>query len=161
VPTGDGVILGGVYKGLEDLLALGLSDSMPTVYAVQATGSNAISRALEQGEFKPDRKIATVADSISVGVPANGYGAVRKLKQHGGRCVQVSDEQILEAQIELSRHSGLFAEPAAAASYAGLLAVREDLDLDAVTVLLVTGSGLKDIDSASRRLTLPTGAAHG
>ena len=169
VPTGDGVILGGVYKGFEDLVAAGLAPKVPRVYAVQATGSNAICRALRSGDFDPPRRGETVADSISVGTPANGYGALRKLTQHGGRCIEVSDQEILDAQHELARLTGLFAEPAAAASLAGLRAVQGTavpdaavrgggapypLEPDSVVVLLVTGNGLKDVDAAARRFPL-------
>lgn len=156
VPTGDGVILGGVYKGCEDLVQLGLADAVPKVYAIQAEGSNAISRALRDGFFAPvGHRAPTLADSIAVRAPANGHGAVRRLVQHGGECVEVSDEAILAAQRELSSRTGLFAEPAAAAPLAGLHAVRETTGSDAVVVLLITGTGLKDVESAARGLPLP------
>jgi threonine synthase len=152
VPTGDGVILGGVYKGFEDLVALGYAERVPVIHAVQAQGSSAICRALREEKFTRVRA-ATLADSISVEVPANGPGAVARLQKYNGRCIEVTDEAILEAQHRLARTSGLFAEPAAAAAFAGLLAA--NLPADAVTVVLVTGSGLKDIDAASRVITLP------
>ncbi|MBU8912491.1 MAG: threonine synthase [Spirochaetales bacterium] len=155
VPTGDGVILGGVFKGFEDLIRLGLADTMPTIYAVQAEGSNAICRALARGEFDDPVPGNTIADSISVGVPANGRSAVKKLARHGGHCVEVSDAEILDAQQMLSSQSGLFAEPAAASSVAGLLRVSDTLPRDAVTVLLITGTGLKDIEAATDRVGIP------
>jgi len=154
VPTGDGVILGGVFKGFEDLIELGLAGTMPTVIAVQAEGSSAISRALDSGDFADPLPGKTVADSIAVGVPANGYAATKKLARYGGRCVEISDAAILDAQRALSSQSGLFAEPAAAASLAGLLA-SDAIPSDAVTVLLITGTGLKDIEAASRLVRLP------
>ena len=85
VPTGDGVILGGVFKGFEDLIQLGLANAMPTIYAVQAAGSNAICRALPFGTFEDPIPGNTIADSISVGVPANGLSAVKKLKRYAGQ----------------------------------------------------------------------------
>jgi len=153
VPTGDGVILSGVYKGFEDLLTLGLTNVMPALVCVQARGSAAISRAHERGEFGPVRPAVTVADSISVNVPRGGFFALDRLKRHGGRCVTVSDEAIIAAQRRLSASSGLFAEPAAAAAFAGLLA---DIESGSgpmagdLVVLLLTGSGLKDIATALR-----------
>ncbi|MFW6293872.1 MAG: threonine synthase [Spirochaetota bacterium] len=160
VPAGDGVILGGVYKGFEDLARLGIIDAIPTVHAVQAEGSNAIARAFRCGAdrvgFADDpshrRGVQTIADSISVSIPANGYGAVRKLRSHEGRCVEVSDEAILSAQHELAQLTGLFAEPAAAASYAGFLASRARVRSHESVVLLITGTGLKDVESASREV---------
>jgi len=155
VPTGDGVILGGIYKGFEDIVALGLADHMPAVVAVQAEGSNAICRALKLDGFTEPVNGDTIADSISVGVPANGQSAVAKLRKHRGRCVEVSDVEILDAQIELSSVSGLFAEPAAAAALAGLRKELDRVPPESTIVLLITGSGLKDIDAAGRRVRVP------
>lgn len=151
VPVGDGVILSGVYKAFLDLEKLHLIDRIPTIYAVQAEGSSAIARALEHGSFevKPSH---TIADSISVDAPRNGVLALKELQTYGGRGVQVSDDAILEAQKELSSSTGLFTEPAAAAAFAGFLAVKDTLDKESTTVLLVTGNGLKDIDSAQKKL---------
>jgi len=154
VPTGDGVILGGVYKGFRDLQQLKIIDKIPTIIAVQAEKSNAIALAFESGKFTPiDAK--TVADSISVGIPRNGYYALKQLKKYDGKCVTVSDEAILAAQKELSAKAGLFAEPAAAAAYAGFLKMKSDLSKDATVVLLITGNGLKDIDSAIKKIDFP------
>ena len=90
-----------------------------------------------------------------MGVPANGRSVVKKLAQYGGSCIQVSDAEILDAQQMLSAQSGLFAEPAAASSVAGLLRISGTLPQDAVTVLLITGTGLKDIEAASGRVEIP------
>ena len=76
------------------------------------------------------------------------------LKTYGGRALTVTDEKILEAQKELASISGLFAEPAAAASYAGFLKVKDQLPANSTVVLLVTGNGLKDITSAKKLLKL-------
>jgi len=152
VPVGDGVILAGVYRGFENLLRLGRVLRMPTVWACQADGSNAIVRALEAGGFGPPRPVDTIADSISVAVPRNGAYALAKLKQHGGRGVSVSDAEILAAQQQLASQAGLFAEPSSSAAFAAFLKVRGSLDARSRVVLLITGSGLKDIQAASRGL---------
>jgi threonine synthase len=157
VPTGDGVILGGVYKGFRDLMKLGIIDRIPTIIAVQAEGSNAIAQAFETGVFTPI-DAQTVADSISVGIPRNGYYALEQLKKYDGKCVTVSDDEILTAQKELSAKAGLFTEPAAAASYAGFLKMKDELPKDATIVLLATGNGLKDIDSAQKSVEFPAKA---
>jgi threonine synthase len=151
VPVGDGVILAGVYKAFIDLKKLKIIDRIPTVFCVQAEGSSAIARAFETGKFE-SRPSHTVADSISVDAPRNGYLALKQLKAHNGRCVQVSDDAILEAQKELSSSSGLFVEPASAAAVAGFLAVKDTLAKESTTVILVTGNGLKDIDAAQKKL---------
>jgi len=154
VPTGDAVILGGVYKGFRDLKKFNYIDEIPCIFAVQSEGSKAIYEALQRGSFSkynPD----TVADSISVGIPRNGYYALKMLKKYKGECITATDQQILEAQKELSSRTGLFTEPAAAASYAGFLKSSNVLDKDATIVLLATGNGLKDIDSAMKTVNFP------
>ncbi|MCF7833005.1 MAG: threonine synthase [Candidatus Marinimicrobia bacterium] len=154
VPVGDGVILSGVYKGFKDLLQFGFIEKMPTVVAVQAEGSAAIHDALQDGSFKKV-DASTLADSIAVDVPRCGYYALKQLQKYAGQSVLVSDEEILMAQKELSEKAGLFAEPAAAASYAGYKKTKKAIDRDAKVVLLITGTGLKDIDAASRMLEFP------
>ncbi len=154
VSAGDGCILSGVYKGFRDLRQLGLTDRLPVVYAVQAEGSAALARAFESGFFT--RETAdTVADSICVNMPRNGFHALRQLKEHGGQVVRVSDEQILAAQARLSRSAGLFSEPAGAAAFAGFLKMRLLLPHGSVAVVLATGNGLKDTAAAGRSVEIP------
>jgi threonine synthase len=148
VPTGDGVILGGVYKGFKDLKNAGLTDKIPVIYAVQAEGSSSISLALEKGGFDRSYRSKTIADSIAVDIPRNGYYALKQLNAYGGRCVAVEDAEIIDAQKELASTAGLFAEPAASAAYAGFVKVADDIPPVSSVVLLITGSGLKDINAA-------------
>lgn len=155
VPTGDGVIISGVFKGFEDLITLGYADRMPTVVCVQAEGSSSISRAFDAGSFGEPVSSKTVADSISVDVPKGGLFALGRLQRHKGRTVVVKDTDILDAQRELAAGSGLFAEPAAAAAWAGFLAMRDQIDPKATAVVLITGNGLKDIDSAKKGVVIP------
>ncbi|WP_319560739.1 pyridoxal-phosphate dependent enzyme [Marispirochaeta sp.] len=150
VPTGDGVILSGVYRGFEDLVSLGLADRVPHCIAVQAEGSAAIYRALNAGIFGDPVGSATFADSISVDVPRGGLFALKRLQRHNGSAVTVTDEQILTAQRRLSSRSGLFAEPAAAAAWAGFEKMKDRIDPEATVVVLITGNGLKDIDAAKK-----------
>ena len=154
VPTGDGCILSGVYKGFRDLLAAGFIANMPLVYAVQAENSAAIVRAYECGRFErtPSRSLA---DSISVDVPKSGRHALKQLKTYNGRVLTVSDREIIAAQAELSAGCGMFAEPAAAAAFAGFLQVSEELDTEARIVLLMTGNGLKDVEGARQGIRIP------
>jgi threonine synthase len=154
IPAGDGVILGGVYKGFQDLLQLGFIESMPTIYAVQASGSNAISHAFREGSFRKSYTSHTIADSIAVDVPRNGYFAIKYLKKYNGQCVEVTDVEILEAQKKLASSTGLFAEPAASAAFAGFIKIKDDIPPDSNVVLLITGSGLKDIDAAMKGMVI-------
>ena len=160
VSVGDGVIMSGVYKGFRDLLQLGRIDKIPVVHAVQASGSDAICRAMESGDFdgqaeSPVRAAKTVADSISVDTPSNGHLALKNLKAFGGHCFTVTDEEILCAQKELSSTCGLFSEPAAATAYAGFLKQKAALDSNETCVVLLTGNGLKDINSATAKIVVP------
>ena len=154
VSVGDGCILAGVYKGFRDLLRLDLSDRLPVIYAVQAEGSAALARAFESGVFRRE-DASTVADSICVDVPRNGFHALRLLKAHGGQVVRVSDQQILAAQARLSSTAGLFTEPAGAAAFAGFLNVRSRLSDESIAVVLATGNGLKDTAAAGRSVAIP------
>ncbi|HEY9053645.1 MAG TPA: pyridoxal-phosphate dependent enzyme [Rectinemataceae bacterium] len=151
VPTGDGVILAGLIKGFEDLMALGLAEKMPVFWAAQAEGSSAIARALETGKLEP-RPSRTIADSISVDAPRNGNFVLRKLQKHGGRAMAVSDGEILDAQKYLASMSGLFAEPSSACAFASYLKARPLLGKGEKIVIMLTGSGLKDISGAQAGL---------
>ena len=163
VSVGDGCIIGGLHKGLRDLLALGWIDRMPRLYGVQAAGSNYLAEAWERGEdvlTKPPIAAHTVADSISAGLPRDRLKAMAAVRETGGAFVTVSDEEILAAIPALARGSGVFAEPAGAAAWAGLVrAAGAGLvgPTDRV-VVISTGSGLKDVASA-RRAAEGTGAA--
>ncbi|MDH3351697.1 MAG: pyridoxal-phosphate dependent enzyme [Gammaproteobacteria bacterium] len=162
VPTGDGNLLSGMYKGWSDLLAVGLSDTMPRIDCVQSETSAAISntvrRIREAGEAEPDWSsievdavaASTVADSIAVDRPRDGLAAVKAIVHSRGAVVTVADDDILAAIGEMARLSGIFAEPAAAAPWAAVKQMQRQQALDAteVIVCLVSGSGLKDIASA-------------
>jgi len=154
LPAGDGVILGGVYKGFAELYIMGRLKRMPKIFAVQSDKSPAIANALNEGDFKKINA-NSIADSINVDVPKNGYYAIRMLRKYGGECVIVKDEDILDAQILLSSKTGIFAEPAAAASLSGFMKVKEKIDKDKIIVLLITGTGLKDIENASKKIKFP------
>jgi len=149
VPAGDGCIISGVYRGFEDLYRLGMIDRLPRLIAVQAEGSPAIVRALESDGIVRPYPANSIADGISVGLPRNGAMAVRHIRASGGFGITVTDAEILIAEKELATHTGIFAEPSGAASYAGLLRLLADgkIAKDEHVVLLVTGSGLKSIDA--------------
>jgi len=152
VPTGDGVILAGVYKGFRDLVRAGLAHRLPRLVAVQARSSDAIHRYVHSGGYSDAPMPSTVADSISVRTPANAHMARRAILESRGTSVTVSDRQILDAQVDLARTTGIFAEPAAAAGLAGLRALHGRFEGGQVVVLLVTGHGLKDVDAPLRHL---------
>ncbi len=94
----------------------------------------------------------TLADSISVDLPRDGLRAVRAATETGGAYLAVQDEDILEAVRELAQKAAVFAEPAGATSYAGLVKARSEgqvTPLDRI-VVLNTGNGLKDVKAAMK-----------
>jgi len=158
VPVGDGNIISGVYKGFRELEAIGAIEACPAIVAVQSVGSNAIAQAVtrvEKGcavtESIESVSATTMADSISVDLPRDGVAAVRAVTESGGRAIEVTDDRICEAIVRLSRQAGVFAEPAGATAYAGLLAWAEQGRPGGYekVVCLVTGNGLKDVAAAS------------
>jgi threonine synthase len=158
VSVGDGCIIGGLRKGLKDLRALGFIDRLPQLVGVQAEGAAPLVRAWGQGTEEivpvvPD----TLADSISVGQPRDRVKALRAVRETGGEYVAVTDEEILEAMRVLGREAAVFAEPAGAAGFAGLrkLVLQGRIDPEERIVVLVTGNGLKDVDSAIRATGQP------
>lgn len=154
VPTGDGVIISGVIKGFLDLQKLGFIDKLPTVIGVQAEGSSYIYNAYNTGIFENNYNSNTIADSISVNSPRCGYLAIDLVKKTNGLFITVSDEQILNAQHLLAKTSGIFAEPSSAATIAAIMENRE-IFKDKKVVALITGHGLKDINSALKIIETP------
>jgi threonine synthase len=155
-PVGDGCIIGGIYKGFADLYGLGLIERIPKLYGVQAAGSAPLVKAFEsKSEFSPLKSVHTVADSIAVGYPRDAYKALRAVSQSGGAMIAVSDEEILAAQRALAQVGGIFAEPAASASYAGLLRLVDNKSIgkNEAAVVLLTGHGLKDTGTAAKNVT--------
>ena len=150
VSVGDGNIISGIHKGFKDLYELGWLLRMPRIIGVQADGSAAISNAFHGNtETIVPVSAKTIADSISVDLPRDGVRAIRAVKETGGTYVNVSDEEILKAIAELGK-VGVFAEPAGATAYAGLVkGIASGVVGSADPVLVInTGSGLKDIHAA-------------
>ncbi|MFQ5914978.1 MAG: threonine synthase [Nitrospinota bacterium] len=149
--VGDGCVFGGLHKGFLDFHRLGLIDRVPQLIGVQAEGAAPLVKAFQEGwpEIQP-QAAETIADSICVGHPRDQIKALRAARQTGGGLIAVSDEEILAAQRRMARATGVFAEPAGAASLAGVIKMKESGELDSgeVVVSVVTGHGLKDVDSA-------------
>lgn len=156
VPVGDGCIISSVYKGYEDLLKLGLIEKMPIIVAVQSAKSDNIVRNLNSDKFisKPSQ---TIADSIAVDLPRNFWMTKKFIEAYQGEAITVTDEEIMAASKTLSTKTGIFAEPAAAAAFAGLIKYS---DLNKIAdksknVVLLTGSGLKDLDAVQSQIKIP------
>ncbi len=169
VPTGDGNLLSGMWKGWRDLQAVGLIDRPPRLDCAQSESSAAICETLRKLRAVGDDAIdwakvrvaqvraESVADSICVDRPRDGLAAVRAVIESGGAAITVPDSEILAAIPEMARQSGIFPEPAAAAPLAALKAMRQDgtVAADELVVCLVSGSGLKDVAGALRATAEP------
>lgn len=152
VSVGDGNIISGLHKGFKDLFSLGWIETIPHIYGVQAQGSAAIANAFISGSESIESVSAnTLADSISVDFPRDGVRALRAVGQTGGEYIKVSDEEILGSISDLGR-AGIFAEPAGATAYAGVVkALRLGKIKSTDHILAInTGSGLKDVNAAMR-----------
>ncbi len=156
VPVGDGVIISGVYKGFEDLLKLGIINKIPTIIAVQAFGSSNIINNINRKDFvsTPSK---TIADSISVDIPRNFRMAKKYLLDFAGESILVNDDEIITASKTLSSNTGIFTEPAAATAFAGFLNYfnNNKLEKDSKNVVLLTGSGLKDLNAVQKIIDIP------
>ena len=162
VPTGDGNILSGMWKGWCELKSAGLIDRLPKIDCAQSEMSDAISRTVRgirgAGEINwasvQVEVVAaqTIADSISVDRPRDGLAAVRAVIESGGEAVAVPDEAILQAIPQIAAATGVFPEPAEAAPWVAvkqMVAARKIMP-DELVVCLVSGNGLKDIASAQQ-----------
>jgi threonine synthase len=150
IPVGDGNIISGIHKGFKDLVDLGWLSQMPRLFGIQAEGSAAIANAYRlKSETIVPVAAQTIADSISVDLPRDGVRAVRAARDTGGAYLTVADTEILNAIAELGK-VGIFAEPAGATAYAGLIkAVQEGtIHPDDAVLVLNTGNGLKDVRAA-------------
>jgi threonine synthase len=157
VPVGDGVIISGVYKAFYDLKCAQLITKLPKLICVQAEHSNAIHDYIQTGVYRNAINPLTIADSISVAAPSNAHMAKRAVELTDGFSILVSDDEILAGQTLLASNTGVFAEPAAAATVAALqkICTKGLLHKNEQIILLITGNGLKDINAAMRNITLP------
>jgi threonine synthase len=159
VSVGDGCIIGGIHKGLKDLYEMGWIDKMPHLFGVQAEGSSYMYQVWKNNEdiiSKPSIKAATIADSISAGLPRDRIKALAAVNKTKGAFITVTDDQILKAIPHLARNTGVFAEPAGAATWAGVKKAAQQGLLKSFedVVVINTGSGLKDINAAMKAAEL-------
>jgi len=156
VPVGDGVIISGVFKGFEDLLELGIIEKMPIIIAVQAARSSNLVDNIGKEEFVSSPS-DTIADSISVDIPRNFHMAAGFITKYHGQTITVSDDDILRASSILAKNTGIFTEPAAAAAFAGFLDYKNRylVPKSSTNVVLLTGSGLKDLNAVQSLFEVP------
>lgn len=146
VPVGNGCIAAGVAKAFDDLYQLGWIERTPRILGVQAKGAPAVYQYFRDGDYQPGSAV-TLADSIAVSKPLGAIKAVNRVKALGGTFVLVTDQEIKAAMHMLGHLAGIFAEPAAASSVAGLArAVKENVigKNDSVAAV-ISSSGLRDL----------------
>ncbi|MGA3243743.1 MAG: threonine synthase [Bacteroidota bacterium] len=152
VSVGDGCTIGGIGKGLEEMKRLGFIDRVPRLLGVQAEGARPLLNAFRSGKDLSPTSADTIADSIAVGTPRNWRRAIQQIKASRGDMIAVSDDEILEAMRLTAKLGGIFGEPAGVAGVAGLKKAITDRIVpgDDSAVVVITGNGLKDIQSAKR-----------
>ena len=157
VAVGDGCTIGGVWKGLKDLYAIGFIDKLPRLISCQAEGCCPLNRAIEEKAPWHPMEENTLADSIAVGVPRNPDKALQAIEESNGLVVNVSDAEIMAAQKLLGSVCGLFGEPAGVTGTAGVKKLCEMgvLGKDDTVVTMISGNGLKDVENAIKAAGAP------
>lgn len=150
VSMGSGGTIYSIWKGFQELRALGKVDSSPQMVGVQAEGCTPIVNAYLKGMREPTStpKPSTHALAILVGAPINGKWALKAIKQSKGMAVSVSDSEIFSAEQEIAKLEGIFAEPASSATIAALRKMTNQglIGKEDRVLCLITGSGLKATD---------------
>ncbi len=147
VPLASGSLYGKIYKGLHELMDLGLIDEKNVrMSGCQASGCSPIVTAWDNQtlNFKPVRP-NTIAKSLAIGNPADGYYTLKIMGDTNGAGAAVSDEEVVQGIRLLAETEGVFAETAGGVTIAGLrqLVQREHVGPDELVVACVTGAGLK------------------
>jgi threonine synthase len=158
-PVAGGTLLPRIVRGLRELKEVGLVDgTLPRVHAAQAAGCAPVVNAIRDGNDYPDPvKPDTIAKSIAIGNPADGYQVVQTVKQTGGAGTAVSDEQIVDAIRLLAETEGIFTEPAGGTTLAGTidLVERGVIGRGESVVVCITGNGYKTAEVVSGQLAEP------
>lgn len=148
-----GSLLTKIHKSYQELVKLGLApEGEPRIHGAQATGCNPISAAHKAGMdfFKPV-KPNTIAKSLAIGTPADGFYALRTIKETGGSAEDVSDDEIRDAIKLLAETEGIFAETAGGVTVGVARKLIADGKIPAKdsVVLCITGNGLKTLDAVN------------
>ncbi len=159
VPMASGSLYVKIWKGLQELAKLWLIDSAQTrMSGAQARGCSPIVTAYEGGtlNIRPVRP-KTIAKSLAIGNPADGYYALKVMQETGGCAVAVEDEEVVAGMRLLAESEGIFAETAGGVVIAALKRMAESgrVQPDEVTVAFITGSGLKTQEAVSAELPAP------
>jgi threonine synthase len=158
VPVGSGSLLTKIWKGFQEFEKLGLIEDVETrVTAAQAEGCSPVTTAFRTNEEVRPVKPNTIEKSLAIGSPADGYYAIRVLKESGGTAGAVSDPEIIEGIRLLARTEGIFTETAGGVVVGTLKKLVEagEIEKDERTVIYITGNGLKTQDVLLGRVPEP------
>jgi threonine synthase len=140
-----------IHKGYQELAKVGLiADTQPRIYGAQATGCSPISVAQKAGlDFFRPVKPDTIAKSLAIGTPADGFYALKVMRDTGGAAEDVTDDEIRDAIKLLAETEGIFAETAGGVTVgvAKKLIAAGAIPHDSSAVICVTGNGLKTLDA--------------
>ncbi len=155
-PMASGSLFTKIYKGLKEFEKVGLIGPVHTrMSGAQAEGCSPIATAYREGSmnFRPV-KPKTIAKSLAIGNPADGYYALRQLKETCGACAAVSDEEVIEGMKLLAETEGIFAETAGGVVIAALKKLVEtgQIGRDELTVAYITGAGLKTQEAVAEHV---------
>jgi threonine synthase len=161
VSVGDGCTIGGVWKGLWEMHRLGFIPRLPKILGVQAAGCQPFLTAWRDKQPLQPVVADTLADSIAVGHPRNFGKGMKAVVESDGAFVAVTDSEILEAMTTLARKAAVFGEPAGVTGVAGIKrAVAAGIIMPNESVaVIVTGNGLKDIQTAIKAAGAPIAIA--
>jgi threonine synthase len=158
-PVAGGTLLPRIYKGLREFKEVGLVEgTLPKIHAAQPTGSAPVVRAIDAGEEFPDPvKPDTIAKSLAIGNPADGFQVIRVVKETGGAGAMVSDDEILDAIQLLASTEGIFTEPAGGTTLAATrqLVKRGVIKTHESVVICITGNGYKTAEVMQNRVAKP------
>src|SRR5204862_5515276 len=159
VPTAGGTILPKVYKAYQELIELGLvEDVKPRIYSAQAAGCNPVVKAIQNGvDIIEPQKPNTIAKSIAIGNPADGYYAYKVVTESGGWGESATDREIVDAIKLLAKTEGTWTEPAGGTTLAATIKLLESgrIPRDETIVVSITGNGLKTQEAVVDELTPP------
>lgn len=160
VPMASGSLLTKITKSYEEAIKVGLLDETPFhIHGAQATGCNPIAFAHKSGTdlIKPQPKPNTIAKSLAIGTPADGYYAVNTMRKTGGSAEDASDAEIIEAIKLLAETEGIFAETAGGVTVACAKKMIESGQIadNGPIVLCITGHGLKTAEAVQEHLAKP------
>ena len=159
-PVAGGTLLPRIGRGFREFVAAGLVEGeLPKIHAAQADGCAPVVRALEQGlEYPEPVKPNTIAKSIAIGNPADGFQVLKTVRETGGSGAAATDAEILDAIRLLARSEGIFAEPAGGTTLAATIKLvqRGVIPKDESVVVCITGNGYKTSDVMADRVRRPT-----